>query len=116
MRLLLPILAQDEPGAMLDSQAEQTRLILILTYVGLVLLLVVWAMFIRKQKARRRRIYKHEPHTWQRDPAADKERRRRRRHERKRRTAHPDRPLNPTLAQTSGLPERRPDDVPPPGA
>jgi hypothetical protein len=100
----------------MESHETQTRVLVFLAYAGVVLLLLLWAMFIRKQKAKKRRVYKNQPHTWQLDPAAEKQLRRRRRHERKRRTLHPERPINPTLAQSGGLPPRRPEDVPPPGA
>ena len=115
MQAIPIILAQDEPGELVLSKEADTRLILFLAYGAVILLVVAWAIIIRKQKNKRRRIYRHKPHTWQLDSSEEKERRRQRRRERRRRTAHPERPINPTLAQSGGLPPRRPDDVPPAG-
>ena len=116
MRFFIPMFAQDETGPTMLSQDAHTRLVLFLVYGAVIALLIAWVIFIRKQKAKRKRVYKNQPHTWQRNPEEDKERRRKRRHERQRRSAHPERPLNPTLSESGGLPPRRPDDVPPPGA
>jgi Flp pilus assembly protein TadB len=109
------ILAQDEAGELVLSKEADTRLILFLAYGAVILLLLGWAILIRKQKNKRRRIYRHQPHTWQLDPTEEKEHRRRRRRERRRRSAHPKRQTNSTLAQSGGLPPRRPEDVPPAG-
>jgi hypothetical protein len=61
--------------------------------------LLVLALLWRRPHSRR----KHHSHQWQSRP----ERKSRSRH-RKRRTAHPERPMNPTLSEAGGLPPARP--------
>jgi LPXTG-motif cell wall-anchored protein len=113
------IFAQFMPDALLARRqfkgAPPTReTFLILGAIGLVTLLVAgWALFIRKKK-RRRRSYDYHKKTVKTDTsslngngsaspakATGKERRRRRKHRR----------LNPTLAQTGGLPPIRPEEL-----
>ena len=116
MSLLPPNFAPAQLALWMDSPEAQTRVLVFAGYAGVILLLLLWVLFVRKQKTKKRRVYRNHPHTWQLDPTEEKQRRRRRRQERKRRSAHPERPVNRTLAQSGGLPPRRPDDAPPPGA
>ncbi len=101
-----PILAQAD-GAVGDE--TRNRLIIFLAYAAVILIVAVWAVFIRKQKSKRRRINRRHPHTWQQsEPVEHRRHRRRREHS----SALPQ---NPSLAEKGGLPPRRPDDVPPAG-
>ena len=116
MSFFAPILAQesmsaaDAVGAWASMTEEaRTRLIMFSAYALVILVLVGWAIFIRKQKNERRRVRKNHPHTWQQSGAVEK---RHRRHHRKRSR---DLSQNPSLAAAGGLPPRRPDDVPPKG-
>lgn len=117
MNFFSPILAQE--GASADgavgawaslTEETRTRLILFTTYAVVIIAILAWAVFIRKQKTKRRRIHRRHPHTWQQSDAAEK----RRHHHRRKRL--PSLPQNPSLAAAGGLPPRRPDDVPPKGA
>jgi len=76
--------------------------------LGVVLL--AW-FFLRRRRHRRKRIRR--PHHWQLEPGESRAGYRRR--HRRRRSNHPRRPVNPTLAETGGLPPRRTDDQPPAG-
>jgi hypothetical protein len=77
--------------------------------LGLVILIVIWAVFIRKREDRRYNTLKV-PNSRNRDEGADQGRhRRRRRHHRR-----DHRSRNPTLAETGGLPPIRPEQSPPP--
>jgi type VI protein secretion system component VasK len=100
----------------MSDPALRERL-LIFGAIGLVILLILgWAVFIRR---RRRRREHHHPHRHSSKPAetaqgpaeegvpASPEKRRQRR-----RSGHRRRPRNPTLAETGGLPPRR-LDIPP---
>lgn len=110
MNHLVPMLAQSgtDFGATVSDEARN-RILLFITYATVILAVVAWAVFIRKQQGKRRRIRKHRP-----APAADEPVRRRRR---RRRQRHPAKlPQNPSLAEARGLPPRRPEDVPPAGA
>lgn len=82
--------------------------------------LVIWAVYLRKKRRSRHRHHRHHHDHSQSGPAtenpastdpaaADKPRRRRRR-----RRDH--RPMNPTLAQTGGLPPVRQEQPPTPSA
>lgn len=101
-----PMLAQAKNAAMADE--VQSRLLMFGVYAVLVLLIAAWAIFIRKQKKKRRRV--HRPHRWQDPPEEHKHR-----HHHRDRSESAKPPINPTLAETSGLPPVRPDDVPPRG-
>jgi hypothetical protein len=92
----------------------RNQLLLVLLLGAVCLGVLIWAAFFRK--AKRRRHHRHRPHTWQLDPNEPHSGRRQRRPERRRRSAHPKLPRNPTLAETGGLPPRRPEDQPPEGA
>ena len=118
MNLFTPMLAQgdlstSEAFGAWSSMSEEarTRLVMFSAYALVIGALVAWALFIRKQKAERRRIYKKHPHTWQQTEAGGKHRGRHR--QRRRRSSGP--LQNPSLAESGGLPPRRPDDVPPAG-
>jgi len=92
----------------------RNQLVLLLLFVVLGVGALVWAAFYRKAKRRRVRIRR--PHTWQSGPGETRSSRRQRHRERHRRSAHPRSPKNPTLAETGGLPPRRPEEQPPAGA
>lgn len=76
------------------------------------LLIFYWAFAIRKRKNRIRKYRRHHHHQpgireqFKKAVEEIRQHRNRRRHEH--------RPLNPTLAQTGGLPPRREPDEPPP--
>jgi LPXTG-motif cell wall-anchored protein len=86
--------------------------------IGLVtLLLVLWAIFLRKRRRRRREHHHEHRHsstpadvpetpTVENAPAPPKKRRHHRR------SRYKDRARNPTLAETGGLPPIRPEDAP----
>jgi len=91
---------------------------LVCVLFGLALILLVVVIYGRRKKIRRRQQLSHSawpasasrnnspPATLSRDSRHRKRRRKRRSEER---------PRNPTLAETSGLPPKRPDDQPPTG-
>lgn len=108
------ILADADAGGEWVSMTDEarTRLIIFTAFAVVILGIFIWAAFIRKQKSKRRRIYRRQPHTWQ--QSGDEEKSRRRHRHRRKHT--PDLPQNPSLADAGGLPPRRADDVPPPGA
>lgn len=113
MNCFHPILAGAEAGGVWASLTDEARyrLITVTVFVVVILAIFIWAAFIRKQKSKRRRIYKHGPHTWEMKGDEGKSHRRHR-HRRKR---DPELPQNPSLADSGGLPPRRADDVPPRG-
>lgn len=92
-----------------------TRLLILgLVAAGLLgVALLAWFFFVRRGRRKRKRI--HRPHHWQLEPGESRATYRRRRRERRRRSAHPRLPMNPTLAETGGLPPRRSEDQPPAG-
>lgn len=115
------ILAQEELDASTALSAWQNmdddlrnQLALLVLFVVLAVGVLIWAAFYRKAKSRRVRIRR--PHNWQSEPGKTRSARRHRHRERHRRSAHPRAPQNPTLAETGGLPPRRPEDQPPAGA
>jgi len=68
-------------------------------------------LFLFVATMRRGRHHRHHHHSsWKPPPSGDHQHRRRRR----RRHHHEERPLNPTLAETGGLPKRRDDPGPHP--
>lgn len=69
----------------------------------------IWAAFIRKAKKRRKRI--HRAHTWELKSGDQRGAHRLRRSGRRRSAQHKGSPINPTLAETGGLPPVRPDDL-----
>ena len=84
-------------------------------YLGAVVLIgaggFMWAAFIRKSRKRRRKIRR--PHTWQLSPDEHRSAKSRGKH---RRSKHVESPMNPTLADTGGLPSKRPEEEPPDSA
>ena len=122
MNSLPSLLAQAEPsGVSADKPVSNVlteEMFLMCLAVGAVaVLLVLWAMFIRKPRPHRHRRYHHHDSDSERSMEADEsvdedhlqadghEKRRRRR-----RREH--RPRNPTLAETGGLPPIRTDKPP----
>ncbi len=104
------------------SDAAMRERILIFGAIGVVILLVlIWAIFLRKSRRPRhghRRWHYHSPEPAPVAPGASDEaaapspeRRRRRR-----RSSRKHRPRNPTLAETGGLPPIRPEGPPEPQA
>ena len=99
---------QPAPRNLLGMRATDMLLIIAITLVvGLVLIL--WAVYIRKPKAERQsRDYKSRPYVEELDDGTlrkRKKRKRLRRHHRER---------NPTLAEVGGLPPLKGDSAPPP--
>jgi hypothetical protein len=91
--------------------------------IGLVTLLaLVWAILFRK-RGRRRRSHRHSHHHSSTTaesppdgPEGEESSSSRKEHRKRRRSRHRHRSLNPTLAQTGGLPPVRPDEPPQPQA
>jgi hypothetical protein len=89
----------------------------VLGAIALVLLLAFfWALFLRKKGAQRRRKRRHRHKGFREQFQKNDGGTGKNLHERRRREHHP---LNPTLAQTGGLPpirteEKPPDQTPPP--
>lgn len=96
------------------NQDLRNQLVLALAFIIVAAGALIWAAAYRKAKRRRVRIRR--PHTWQLEPGETRSSRRHRQHERRRRSAHPKPPMNPTLAESGGLPPRRPEDQLPGGA
>ena len=113
MNSFAPMLAQSgsDFGASVSDETRN-RVLIFLAYAAVILIVAIWAVFLRKQKTKRRRIRRHHPHTWQ--QTEDTVARHRRRHRGRRHSA--ELPQNPSLAEARGLPPKRPDDVPPAGA
>jgi hypothetical protein len=86
--------------------ALQGVLPVIIGALGLLFIFVIWAVFFRKSEGRRERgrILEGPP---ERSVDRNSSRRRRRRREKQR-------PRNPTLSETGGLPPVRDDQAPPP--
>lgn len=112
-------LAQSEVQEVLQSvtslsSSARDRLIIFGAVLLVAILAFVWVGMFRKPRRRHSRHHHHHHHHHRPQPESRpsedtslfrKRRRRRREH----------RPRNPTLAETGGLPPRRPDDVPPTG-
>ena len=118
---LLPILAANEvqnpldqlgvqpaPRNLLGMRATDMLLIIAITLVvGLVLIL--WAVYIRKPKTERQsRDYKSRPYAEELDDGTIRKRKKRKRLRREHRER------NPTLAEVGGLPPLKGDSPPPP--
>jgi len=103
------ILAQAENGAE-EAGALSSRLITLGAYAAVIMIVLIWTIFVRKQRNKRRHVHRRKPHTWQMSEDEKPHR-----HHRRRRSKHPELPRNPSLADGEGLPPRRPDDVLPPG-
>jgi len=109
MNFFSPILAQAED---LDTgDAMRSRLITFSAYAVVMLVILVWAIFFRNQKRKRRHGHKHKPPNWEFSDAQKSRRGQRHRH---RQTDGL--PRNPSRAESGGLPPRRAEDVPPRGS
>src|SRR5438105_1556414 len=114
MNFFSPILAQAEDGASDGvgwssmNDEVRNRLITFGAYALVMAVILVWVIFIRKQR-NKRRIHRRKPHNWQ----LSEDTKGRRHHRRRHQTAES--PKNPSLAESGGLPPRRGDDVPPSG-
>jgi hypothetical protein len=85
------------------------RLLFLIGFILVALGSMAWAAFIRKRgKKRRVRV---PPPTWKHPP--EKSPRSHRRRQRIRRTEHRERPANPTLSETGGLPPPKDDEAAP---
>jgi hypothetical protein len=107
------ILAQGETGAE-EAGALQSRLITLGAYTLVIVVVLIWALFIRKQRSNRRRAHRHKTPNWKLSEEDKTHGPRRHRH-RGSKIKSPQLPRNPSLAEGAGLPPRRPDDVLPPG-
>jgi type VI protein secretion system component VasK len=119
----LPIWLADADPADIMAQArgfsdpaKQEIIIFLLALGGCVFLVLLWAMFVRKPGGRRHRH--RQPHHGERQNKGVREERDDQTEEddeeggivrRRRRRRREHRPLNPTLAETGGLPPRRTD-------
>jgi hypothetical protein len=105
----------------LSDPATRERLYIFGAMGAVILIILLWATFIRK-RSRRRREHQHSRYRFSRpgeaaevqteedeDPPSEKRRRRRR-------SGRRHRPRNPTLAETGGLPPIRPEGPPEPQA
>ena len=109
MNFFTPILAQVDD---IDTgDALRNRLITFGAYTVVMLVILVWAVFFRKQSKKHRRTHKHRPSNWELSDAQKARRGQRHRH---RQTDGL--PRNPSRAESGGLPPRRPDDVSPQGS
>lgn len=109
MNFFSPILAQVED---LDTgDAMRNRLITFGAYALVMLVILLWAVYFRKQKRKRRHVHKHKPPNWA--SSDDLKARRRQRHRHRQTDGLP---RNPSRAESGGLPPLRPDDVPPRGS
>ena len=99
---------QPAPRNLLGMRATDMLLIIAITLVvGLVLIL--WAVYIRKPKAERHsRDYKSRPYVEELDDGTIRKRKKRKRQRREHRER------NPTLAEVGGLPPLKGDSEPPP--
>ena len=116
------ILADVDANDLLAGQKQfgETRLYEMLVTSGALFLAVViaaiWAIMYSRKKRRHKHHHHHKPAGVAVEPgtataaAAERESRRRKKWRRPRR---PHRPLNPTLAQTGGLPPMRDENTPP---
>ena len=110
------ILAQIDLDEVLPKKPDRSlfrfddTLIIVCAALGVALILFLWAYFIRKGRSRRNRTLSRggaRPTDREQSSGFFTGRRRRRR----RRRDHPDdRPRNPTLGETGGLPPHRPDE------
>ena len=105
-------LAQDDVAELIHTAAKpgamtvREILTLVATFsVAIILAVVIVIWFWKKGKSGRRRKRRHRSPEERLESEGNTGRRRRRRSER---------PMNPTLAQTGGLPPRREAGVPPP--
>ena len=89
----------------------QDMLAILVPVSVIMLLIVLWAVFIRKPKNEhgRTRVYKSAEEDF--EELDDGTIRKKKRHKRRRRDH---RTRNPTLAEAGGLPPMRPEDAPPP--
>lgn len=109
MSCFSPILAQvEDSGAGFENELRN-RLITFGAYASVMLIVLIWAICIRKQKSKRRRIHRHRPHNWE-LPEQDQPRRH---HRHRRRQKTTELPKNPSRAEAGGLPPRREEPLPP---
>ena len=92
------------------SNDARLRIILLLSMAAVTLGVLLWAVFLRKARKRRKRI--NRPHNW--ELPADKRSDHHRHHHRRQRKRAAELPINPTLAESGGLPPVRPADQPNP--
>ena len=99
---------QPAPRNLLGMRATDMLLIIAITlFLGLILL--AWAVYIRKPKAERgERNYQSRPYVEEREDGTIRKRKKRKRHRRDHRQR------NPTLAEVGGLPPPKGDAAPPP--
>jgi hypothetical protein len=100
-------------------QSLRQELYIVVPLVVVTLGIFVWAYFFRKKPRQRKYRHHHQKHADkeavpQGEAAPAPEPVTRRRH-RARRSKYPPRPLNPTLAQSRGLPPMRDESTPPAG-
>jgi len=119
----IPILLADErTDAVLASwrisNAATRERLLIFGAIGLIILLIlIWAVFLRKAR-RRGGEHHHSHHHSSKSAKASQSAARKdappppEKHRRRRRSGHSHRSRNPTLAETGGLPPKRPE-IPP---
>jgi hypothetical protein len=115
MNATLPLLAALEENQQVLLKkiglSSVTQMTIIFAAVGVVIVLSFLFVFIFRKRLLRKRKRRHHHHSSA--PAAAEEAQPKRRRWRRPRREH--RPLNPTLAQTHGLPPVRDPDQSPPG-
>jgi hypothetical protein len=89
------------------------RLTMLLAILIAISIPIIWAVYFRgRRRHRKHHHHHHAPRVSPESGAVSESPRRFRRRKRRRRSSHPNRPLNPTLAETGGLPPIHGDDHP----
>jgi hypothetical protein len=88
------------------------RLIMVLAILIAISIPIIWAVYFRGKRRHRKHHHHHVPGVSPESGAVPESPRRFRRRKRRRRSSHPNRALNPTLAETGGLPPIHGDDHP----
>ncbi|HEX4644222.1 MAG TPA: hypothetical protein VH598_01295, partial [Verrucomicrobiae bacterium] len=90
----------------------RSRLIMVLAILIAISIPVIWAVYFRKKPRHRKHHHHHVPSVSAEPGAVTESPARFKRRKKRRRSSHPNRALNPTLAETGGLPPIRGKDHP----
>ena len=91
-------------GASWASPELRGRLIMLLAILTSISIPIIWAVYFRGQRRHRKHHHHYVPGVSPESGAVSESPGRFRRRKRRRRSSHPNRTLNPTLAETGGLP------------
>jgi hypothetical protein len=115
-----PLMAPgQQPGLIRTAGAAQDLLIVLGAGVGVLVLLIIWAVYLRRRSRHHSSHHSsHHRHHHRSEPApteaaASEEETTPHHHHRQRRQKREHRGRNPTLAETGGLPPPRPEGTPP---